>query len=234
MPADADVLRRARKGNLRAAIDVLSNCYPQVYRMAYALSGRDDVGRGVVRFIMRRGLRLLPTWNDDGDPDRWCQHHTVLTTRRAAKHEPDVAHDTLVRGAQTDNAYYAAFIRAIRALPTQQREAFILHHGEQFDVRALGIAMDCSQEAANQHLKEATRALSTLGGDYFATFTAQLAHTYKALTPSEELVLTNVSWDAKKYLWPRRIVRWIKLLIMAALITLVVLFIWKIYPKLII
>jgi DNA-directed RNA polymerase specialized sigma24 family protein len=233
MPVDAEVLRRARKGNVRAAIDVLGNCYPQVYRIAYGLSGRDDVGRGVVRFIMRRGLRLLPTWHDDGDPDRWCQHHTVLTTRRAARHQPDVAHDTLVRGAQTDNAYYAAFVRAIRALPPQQREAFILHHGEQFDVRALGIAMDCSQDAAGQHLKEATRSLSTLGGDYFATFTAQLAHTYKALTPSEELVLTNITWDAKKYLWPRRVWRWIKLFLMALIIALIVLFVWKIYPKLV-
>src|SRR3954464_1586987 len=222
MPADADVLRRARKGNLRAAIDVLSNCYPQVYRMAYALSGRDDVGRGVVRFIMRRGLRLLPTWNDDGDPDRWCQHHTVLTTRRAAKHEPDVAHDTLVRGAQTDNAYYAAFVRAVRALPIQQRGAFILTHGEQWDLRNLATAMDCSTEAASVHLREGTRALAALGGNFYSTFTAQLAQTYKSLTPSEELVLTNVEYNVKRHLWPQKILRVFKLIFMAAIVTAIV------------
>jgi DNA-directed RNA polymerase specialized sigma24 family protein len=233
MPIDADVFRRARKGNIRAAISVMSDCYPQVYRIAYALSGRDDVGRGIVRYVMKRGLRQLANWSDESAPMRWCQHHTLLTVRRATRHPPDVAHDTLVRGAQTDNAYYAAFIRALRSLPMQQREAFILTHGEQWDARNLATAMDCSTEAAQVHLKEATRALSQLGGNFYSTFTAQLAQTYKNLTPSEELVLTNVQLGVKRYLWPRKLWRLIELIIMATLITAMVLFVWKIYPKLV-
>jgi DNA-directed RNA polymerase specialized sigma24 family protein len=230
---DADVFRRARKGSIRAAISVMGDCYPQVYRLAYGLSGRDDVGRGVVRFVMKRGIRQLHTWSDESAPARWCQHHTLLTVRRAARHQPDVAQDTLVRGAQTDNAYYAAFIRALRSLPMQQREAFILTHGEQFELRNLATAMDCSQDAAQIHLKEATRALSALGGNFYSTFTAQMAQTYKSLTPSEELVLTNVQTGVKRYLWPRKIWRLIELIIMATVIAALVLFVWKIYPKLV-
>ncbi len=233
MPVDADVFRRARKGNIRAAISVMSDCYPQVYRLAYGLSGRDDVGRGIVKFVMKRGLRQLTNWTDESAPMRWCQHHTLLTVRRAARHKPDVAHDTLVRGAQTDNAYYAAFIRALRALPFQQREAFVLTHGEQWDARNLATAMDCSTEAASNHLKEATRALSALGGDFYSTFTAQLAQTYKSLTPSEELILTNVEYNVKRHLWPRKIWRLIELIVMATVVTAIVLFAWKVYPKLV-
>src|SRR5436190_708468 len=100
------------------------------------------------------------------------------STRRASKHQPEVSSDTLVRRAQTENAYYAGFVRAVRALPIQQKEAFILAHGEQWDTRALAVAMDCSQEAAANHLREATRVLSSLGGNHFAAFTAQLSHAY--------------------------------------------------------
>lgn len=233
MPIDADVFRRARKGNIRAAINVMSDCYPQVYRLAYGLSGRDDVGRAIVRFVMKRGIRQLPTWSDEAAPMRWCQHHTLLTVRRAARHPPDVAQDTLVRGAQTDNAYYAAFVRALRSLPMQQREAFILTHGEQWDARNLATAMDCSTEAATNHLKEATRALSALGGNFYSTFTAHMAQTYKSLTPSEELVLTNVQFGVKRFLWPRKIWRLIELILLATIVAAIVLFVWKIYPKLV-
>ena len=233
MAFDAQVLRRARKGNLRAAIEVMSDCYPCVHRMALGLTGRDDVGRGIVRFILRRGLRLLPKWDEDGEPTRWCQHHTVLTTRRAARRPPDVAHDTLVRTAKTDNAYYAAFVRALRALPVQQREAFILHHGERLDTRQLAVAMDCSTEAAQNHLKEATRSLGALGGEYFPTFTAQLAQTYQSLTPDGELVLTNVQWNVRRHLWPRKVWGAVRVLVTLALLAAVVFFVWKVYPKLV-
>lgn len=233
MPIDSDVLRRARKGNITAAIEVMSDCYPQVYRLAYGLTGRDDVGRGLVQYVMKHGLRQLPTWRDDDEPMRWCRHHTLLTTRRAAKYQPNVTNDTLVRHAQTENAYYAGFVRAVRALPIQQKEAFILAHGEPWDTRAIAVAMDCSQDAAAVHLREATRVLTSLGGNQFATFTAQLSQTYKSLTPSEELVLTNVQWNTRRYLWPRKVWKWIKLLITLALLAAIVLFVWKIYPKLV-
>lgn len=231
MPVDANIFRRARKGNVRAAIDVMSDVYPQVYRLAHALSGRDDVGRGVVKFIMRRGIRQLPTWSDEAEPIRWSRHHTLLTTRRAARHQPEIARDPLVRGAQTDNAYYAAFIRALRALPMQQREAFILTHGEQWDSRSLGVAMDCSSDAANIHLREATRSLAALGGNYFAAFTAQLTQTYKNLSPSEELVLTNVEWNVRRHLWPRIVWRWTKIIFVTGMLTGIAVFIWKMHVE---
>jgi len=121
----------------------------------------------------------------------------------------------------------------LRTLPMQQREAFMLTHGEQWDARNLATAMDCSTEAASNHLKEATRALSALGGDFYSTFTAQLAQTYRSLTPSEELILTNVEYNVKRHLWPRKIWRLLQLIIMAAVVTAIVLFVWKIYPKLV-
>ncbi len=205
----------------------------RVQRMALGLTGRDDVGKSVVQYVLRRGLRAIDSWLDDGEPERWCQHHTVLIARRAAKHPPDVSHDTLIRHAQTENAYYAAFIRALRTLPGQQREAFILTHGEQMDLRNLAVSMDCSTEAASNHLKQASGTLSKLAGTYFPTFTAQLTQTYRSLTPSDDLILTDVRWNARRHVWPRRIYRWLKILGIAVALALLGVVCWM-FPKLVI
>lgn len=211
----------------------MSDCYARVHRMAYGLTGREDVGRSIVKYIMRRGMKMLPSWLDEGEPFRWCQHHTVLVARRASKHVPDVANDTLVKHAQTDNAYYAAFIRALRALPKQHQEAFILHHGEQFDLRGLAVSMDCSTEAAGNHLKQATTSLTQLGGEYFASFTAQLAHAYRALTPQDDLVLSNVTYNVRRYLWPRKLWNLAKFAVSLAVLAIIAMFVWRYWGKLV-
>ena len=87
----------------------------------------------------------------------------------------------------------------------QQREAFILHYGERQNSRYLAVAMDCSTEAAANHLKAATDSLRAIAGPEFGPFTAQLAHCYTRLTPSEQLVLPSIKSVVRRYVWPRRI-----------------------------
>jgi hypothetical protein len=114
----------------------------------------------------------------------------------------------------------------------QQREAYLLHHGERLDVRGLSIAMDCSQEAAANHLHEATAALSAYSGDFFPTFTAHLTQTYDRLSPPEELIVPNVRASLRRRITVRRIFDWtvttLKLLVLGAVIFLT----WKIVPML--
>src|SRR5436190_20123545 len=164
MSDDDEILKRARKYDRSAVEALLATYYPIVYRIAYSLTGREDVGRGVVRFVFNQSLKVLPKWDRDGAPQRWFTHHTVLTTRRADRYEPEPAKDVLVKPFGKPPADYVAFIRALRALPQQQREAFLLTQGEGFDLRALAVAMDCSTEAAGNHLKAATDMLRTISG----------------------------------------------------------------------
>src|SRR4029434_6349861 len=127
-----------------------------------------------------------------GAPSRWFQHHTVLATRRAAKHQPALANDVRVRTRETRNAAYPAFVRSIRMLPLQQREAFILHHGERMNSRYLAVAMDCSTDAASNHLRTATTPLRTIGGEFFDEFVHQMARCYARTTPSDQLIVPRI------------------------------------------
>ena len=106
MLVDPDLLSRARKDHRDAVIEVMSMQYPALYRMAHALSGRADVGNGIVQFVMRRAFAAIEHWKDEAAPQRWFRHHAIITIRRATKLTPTVESDTLI-------------------LP-EQREAFLL------------------------------------------------------------------------------------------------------------
>ena len=59
MAIPVEVLNRARKFQREALLQVLSACYPAVYRMAHGLAGREDVAQNVIRFVMARGVRVM-------------------------------------------------------------------------------------------------------------------------------------------------------------------------------
>ena len=138
----------------------------------------------------------------------------------------------LIRGVATSSAYYPAFIRALRTLPMQQREAYILNHGEKLDVRGLAIAMDCSQAAAANHLREATAALMAYGGDFFPTFTAHLTQTYDRLSPAEELIIPTVRASMRRGLLPRGLSHFAATTLKLLVIGTVIFLGWKIVPML--
>src|SRR3954454_14015086 len=133
MPIDEDVVARARKFDRAAVETILTQLFPAVHRMAYALTGRADAGSVVERFVLKRSMRVLENWKDADAPERWFYHHTVLATRRA-RHAPTNINDDLLLVTPDDGtpdrapppAAYPASPRALRCLPMQQREAFIL------------------------------------------------------------------------------------------------------------
>jgi DNA-directed RNA polymerase specialized sigma24 family protein len=232
MPLSPELLARAKDGNRQAIVAVLAEYYPRVHRIAFALSSREAIGKSIVGQVVRQSIKAMRTWSHPGDPQRWFTHHTLLTSRQKTRNDMDMATDPLIRGVATNSAYYPAFVRAVRTLPMQQREAYILTHGEQLDLRGLAVAMDCSQEAAANHLREATTALIAYGGDFFATFTANLAQAYQRLSPDEELVVPAVQASLRRGVWPRRFLKGtiftLKLLLLCAISFLV----WKIVPML--
>jgi DNA-directed RNA polymerase specialized sigma24 family protein len=213
MPVDDQLLSVAREFDRQAMERLLAAVYSPVYRIAHGLSGRQDVARGIIRFIMNQALKRMPQWRDGQAADRWFFHHTVLTSRRAVRYQPKPQDDVLVRPADSPDAAYLAFIRALRALPMQQREAFILHHGEHFNVRHLAIAMDCSTKAAEMHLASAHQALEPIGGAQFPAMRDRMAQAYAALAPSDEVIRPLLRRCVRRSIWPRRLKRALKLLI---------------------
>lgn len=225
-----ELFTRAKKLKRPAVDQLFAQVYPSVVRMAKGLAGREDVAEGVVRFVMIRASRMIPTWRDESAAERWFLHHTLLTARRAAAYEPHPKNDLLARVEPPDPAYLA-FVRAVRQLPVQQREAFLLHAGERFNPRYLGVAMDCSTQAAQAHLDAATAALRTVAGpEQFDPLVTRLAATYSRLGPTQEQVAPAVRKWVSKGLRPQRLRRAIRLAITLAVLAAVGWVAWKWKP----
>src|SRR3954470_15866506 len=182
-----ELVAAAKKLRTSAVAQLLENEYPAVYRVACGLAGRDDVGRGIANFVLARSIRMMPKWDVEDDPRQWFYHFTILTARRAIKHQPKPAKDLLVvksEQAQQTSTEYLAFVAALRALPRQQLEAFLLHHGEKLNPRYTSLAMDCSTEAATAHLVAAIAALrSVVPEGRLDPLIQRAAAAYTRLTP---------------------------------------------------
>jgi DNA-directed RNA polymerase specialized sigma24 family protein len=212
----SEPLRRLSPREMR---DILAQSYPVVHRLSRGLVGREAVARRVERFVLSRGIRLMPRWDADGEPAKWFYHHTILASRRVQLAAVDSRDDALIDTANASSSEYVAFIHAIRSLPHQQKEAFILHHAEKCDARTRSVAMDCSTVATDTHLTAATKAIQTIAGEKFESLVAELARVYAALSPTAKLVVPRMNWIVRRYVWPRRIARliaWIFTLSVAA------------------
>ena len=210
-------MARARKMDGRAMEQVLSESYPAVCRVAHALAGKRTASR-VVRLVLRRGLRVLPTWRKGVLPENWFYHHTLLTARELASHPISADQDELLSSGPAEDPAYAAFVRALRALPRQQMEAFVLNHGESLNTRLLGVAMDCSTQAAATHLAAATQTLGAIAHDRFTDLTASLSRAYTALTPTQTALGATVHREVSSTLWSIRLRRLLRRLIFLALL----------------
>lgn len=218
MPLDPEIIEAARKLKPSAVTAVLQDQAPGVYRIAYALSGRWDVGRGAARFVLNRSIKLMPKWRPDDEPDNWYHRFTIMTTRRSAKHQPDPRKDVLVEQAVNADQAYVAFVSALRQLDTQHREAFLLHHCERLNARYSALAMDCSTTAAETHLRAAEASLKLVAGPQFDAMVSKMTDAYKHLTPDPNELLPSLNGVVFKQV---RVRRWIKRIAIVALLVIV-------------
>ena len=217
MPVPEELLAAARKFNASATLSLLESYYPLTHRIAYALCGDPAVADRIIKQVMRRALSVLPRWRDETLPDRWFYHHTVLACRSVGKQQQNVPQGIDALIPSVAGAAYVAFIRTLRLLPTQQREAVVLSQGERLNARFLGIAMDCSGNAAGAHLQAATDTLREMIGDRLNPLYVEFTHVYKALAPSAP-ALASLRGNVALFTWPRLVWRRIVLFTVIALI----------------
>ena len=220
MPVPDEVVRRAQQFDRRAMEEVLADAYPSVYRMAHALTGRTGAARQVMHDVLRRSLRVMPNWRTGTVPENWFYHHTLLSARPFEQNPPDPRNDLLVAagGEASGDPAYIGFVRALRNLPIQQAEAFILHHGERLNDRLLGVAMDCSTGAAHTHLDAAHQALASVSGGGIHVLTTTLERAYQSLTPPPKAIAPVARKYVKRSLRPRRLRRLFRLTLLLALL----------------
>ncbi len=211
-----EVLQGARRHRIAAATELLAINYTPVYRMARGLCGSEKSAAAVLRFCMTCSLRIMRRWRTQDDPERWFYHHTVLASRRAAKNLPEVRHDLLVESAGNQDPAFLAFITCLRSLPFQQREAFILHHGEQLNPRYLSIAMDCSTTATETHLNAANATMEALGGASWVPLLDLFSRSYANLAPPPQDYTLVVRPYVTRHVLPRRVMRALRVFLLLA------------------
>jgi DNA-directed RNA polymerase specialized sigma24 family protein len=180
------LLSAAQSGDRESIREVLAEAHPGVHRIAHALAGEEERAAQVVDAVYRNALRSLPQWSSWGDPETWFFHQTVQAARRICQGRPASDEDLLYTAISIEQRTpaYLAFVRGIRRLPQQQIEAFILHHGDRQNERLIGVAMDCSTQAAQTHLKAADAAMQPLAGNDWAVLTAMLNQACRRMSPS--------------------------------------------------
>jgi DNA-directed RNA polymerase specialized sigma24 family protein len=192
-------------------------------RIAIAVSGDTARGLLLVKDLVGRSMGAAARWQDVSAPARWFMHHTILNIR---EHPIVCQTDPLLQYAAGKAIPYAAFLRALRKLPPQQIEAFILSHGERLDERQLAVAMDCSTTAAGNHLLAAEQMLKTVASDGYADRLVEFEKAYANLSPDEEQVRQYIAARVRSYTVPRKTVRWVKRAVIAVVILAIVYAAW--------
>ncbi len=221
---DPDQVHAASQGNASALTSILCACYPTMARIAVAVSGDTARGMLLVKELVGLSMSAAPKWFDEASPSRWFMHHTILNLRR---HPVVCRTDPLLQYADGKDLPYAAFLRALRKLPPQQIEAFILTHGEKLDSRQLAIAMDCSTTAAANHLIAAEEMLKTVAAADYEERLGEFRKAYDNLSPDAQQVQQYIAGRVRNYVVPREAVRWTKRLIIAAIVIAIAYALWR-------
>ena len=224
---DEELFARAKKLERDALEKLVESVYPGICRIAYGLSGREDVGHGIVRFVINHAIHHLKNLRDAASAQRWFYHFTVLVSRRGQKHEPKAEQDTLVEHSGEVSAAYVAFIRGLRALPFQQREAYLLTFGEQLLYRDVATAMDCSIAAVEVHHQVAQQTLRAMTGDGYEKLKERMTRAYGNLSPREEAIHPSVRGLIKRLMWPRRIKLILKITVTVAILAALAYIGWR-------
>jgi DNA-directed RNA polymerase specialized sigma24 family protein len=222
---DPNLVYEASQGSATALTTVLCACYPTMARIAVALSGDTGRGLGIVKNLVGQAMVAAPKWQDESAPDRWFMHHTILTLREHPA--PAITTDPLLQYAAGKELPYTAFLRAIRKLPPQQIEAFVLSNGEGLDERKLAIAMDCSTTAARNHLSAANESLKLVTAAAFGDRMAEFKKAYENLTPDAGQVQMYISSRVRGYTVARTTGRTLKWLVYACVVGVIGFALWR-------
>jgi DNA-directed RNA polymerase specialized sigma24 family protein len=219
-----DVVAAASRGEYRAMATIATTYYPLLCRVAVALNGEQSKSLGVVQQLLTRLPSAAAAWLDTSDPVRWFTHHLVLDLRQLPA-SPDV--DPLVRYSANKSPSFVAFIRALRHLPRQQVEAFVLNHGEGLSDRDLAVAMDCSVTAATNHLAAADQSMRLVAADAYSECLGEFKTAYDRLSPDSDQVRQYVTSQFARRAVRKTSWRWLKRTAIALIILAIAYALWR-------
>ena len=171
-PGDSDELRallhEARAGDVRAFASVVDRYYARALRFAlHMLADRADAEEAVQDTFVRL-YRAFPTYREEYAFEPWL--FRILANRcrsagaRARRHAQFVEYGEVPEvpsgGQHGDSTAWRDEIRiALAALPTEQREAFLMRHVEAMSYEDMSVATGAGVSALKMRVKRACDAL---------------------------------------------------------------------------
>ncbi len=230
MPLTDELITRANTFDIPAVADVLTFARPAVHRITVGLTGDETLGSRLTKQILQNSLRFVESWRDAADVERWFHHQAILATRAYTELPPPSTRDALLPPKLANDPRAIAFIKALRSLSPQQREAWLLTHCEQMPPRPMATAMDFSLDASATHLAHAVRTLKSIAGDDYASLELAVATRYAALTPAGDETVSLVTRTIRRHVWPRRLKAIFTAVFVIGLLLALAWGVWKIYP----
>jgi RNA polymerase sigma-70 factor, ECF subfamily len=165
------LVHAARSGDVRAFAELVDTYYARCLRFAlHMLSSRDDAEEAVQDTFVRV-YRALPTYEEREAFEPWL--FRILANRcrtaggRARRHADFLEYGEVPDRPTTHSeddafAWREAIQGALAALPTEQREAFLMRHVEDLSYEDMATATGARVSALKMRVKRACDALRGL------------------------------------------------------------------------
>jgi len=175
---DADVVARARDGDMEAFRALVERHSRGLFHLAYRLTGNEQDAEDVVQETFIRAYRRLDRYESRAGFGTWLHRITVncaidLTRSRgrhtpprvpAFEEHPDHTEQLPAHGPSPETVVYSSEVRrkvgdALDRLTSSERTAFVLRHFEEKSIEEIRTALGLSENAAKQCIFRAVRKL---------------------------------------------------------------------------
>ncbi len=190
---DAELVRRAQRGEPGAFDALFERHYPKVYNFALKMEGNRDNAEDIAQTAFVRAYQALPRIRDGQALLAFLYRVVVNLVRdraRSASRKPWVRFLDLFRSvseqdsgaepvefaddsldpehAAISEARQRALTAAIADLPLPFREALVLHHIEQMDIAEIATLLGVAEGTVKSRLARARQRLRTALSDWMA------------------------------------------------------------------
>ena len=222
-------LALAQAGNAAATERLYAAALPVCGRVAATLCGDAAGARRAINRLVEKSADQLSRKYDSQEAGRWFMHQTVLMAREQPQPK-DVDSDTLMHGVGgPDVVAYRALVAGLRKLTRQQQEALLLTHVESWNPRLCAVAMDCSTQAVQTHLDEATRTLAPLAGGHLTALLTAMRQVHQTRPLELPQPPATVAARVRRRRWAGRLLRlfgWLLIISFLAFVAITVWWLW--------
>mgnify|MGYP001264855705 FL=1 len=167
----ADLVTRARAGDRRAFVSLVSTHYDFIYRTAYRWCGNGSDAEDVAQEVSIKLASAIASFDGRSRFSSWLYRITLNAVRdmqrarfRRGRHITAIAEISPQSAPpeQEDAAAARQLWAAVRALPDKQRDAVLLVYAEDLTHAAAAEIMGCREATVSWHIFEARKTLRGL------------------------------------------------------------------------